>query len=105
MARIQNGADFLVALDDHSEWGHSFTVWGEMHDSQPGWETLEAIVKLPYHEQAGAGGTIMRLLDAELTTTARIVAATNGRSASAEGGHTAGEAPPPDPEANFSTEL
>eukprot|EP00966_Prymnesium_polylepis_P083604 1936490-Prymnesium_polylepis.1 len=25
VARIQNGADFFIALDDHSEWGHAFT--------------------------------------------------------------------------------
>jgi hypothetical protein len=67
VARIQNGADFFIALDDHSEWGHAFTVWGELHDAS-GLATLEAITRLPYHEQAGAGGTIMRLLDVEAAT-------------------------------------
>ena len=43
-----------------------------MHDSA-GLATLEAITRLPYHEQAGAGGTIMRLLDVELPTTGAIV--------------------------------
>ena len=61
VARIQNGADFFVALEDHVEWGHAFTVWGEMHDAA-GLATLEAITRLPYHEQSGAGGAIMRLL-------------------------------------------
>eukprot|EP00964_Phaeocystis_antarctica_P047198 scaffold27292_cov50-Phaeocystis_antarctica.AAC.2 len=45
---------------------------GEMHDAA-GLATLEAITRLPYHEQSGAGGTIMRLLDAELPATAAIV--------------------------------
>ena len=71
VARIQNGADFFVALEDHVEWGHAFTVWGEMHDAA-GLATLEAITRLPYHEQSGAGGTIMRLLDAELPATGVI---------------------------------
>ena len=40
-----------------------------------GLATLEQITRLPYHEQAGAGGTIMRLLDLELPLTAAIRAA------------------------------
>ena len=44
---------------------------GEMHDAT-GLATLEAITRLPYHEQSGAGGTIMRLLDAELPATGVI---------------------------------
>ena len=40
-----------------------------------GLATLEQITRLPYHEQAGAGGTIMRLLDLELPVTAAIRAA------------------------------
>ena len=27
------GPDFFIALADHAEWGHSFTVWGELHDA------------------------------------------------------------------------
>ena len=30
VARIQSGADFFIALEDHVEWGHAFTVWGEV---------------------------------------------------------------------------
>ena len=30
VARIQQGEDFFVALADHAEWGHAFTVWGEV---------------------------------------------------------------------------
>lgn len=74
VARIQNGHDFFIALDDHSEWGHSFTVWGDMRHDAAGMATLEAISKLPYHEQKAAGAsTIMRLLDVELETRAAIV--------------------------------
>ena len=51
---------------------------GEMHDSV-GLATLEAITRLPYHEQTGAGGTIMRLLDEELPTTAAIVTSAERR--------------------------
>ena len=43
-----------------------------MHDAD-GLATLEAITRLPYHEQLGAGGTIMRLLDVELPATGSIV--------------------------------
>ena len=74
VARIQEGEDFFVALADHTEWGHAFTVWGEVLDDA-GLATLEQITRLPYHEQAGAGGTIMRLLDLELPVTAAIRAA------------------------------
>ena len=28
VARVQRGADFFVALEEHAEWGHAFTVWG-----------------------------------------------------------------------------
>ena len=106
VARIQSSADFLIALDDHSEWGHSFTVWGEMRAPQPGWTTLEAIVKLPYREQVGAGGTIMRLLHAELTTTGRTSNAAGHDTAESTDrrDHFAGT-PPPEPEANLSVEL
>jgi hypothetical protein len=72
VARIQGGSDFFIALDDHTEWGHSFTVWGELHDPASTL-SLQAIAQLPYHETAGAGGTIMRLLDSELAATASIV--------------------------------
>ena len=72
VARIKDGADFFIALDDHTEWGHSFTVWGELV-GEAGMRTLEAIARLPYREQAGAGGTIMRLLDEELPATGRLV--------------------------------
>lgn len=83
VARIQDGADFFIALDDHAEWGHAFTVWGEMHDAA-GLATLEAITKLPYHEQAGAGGTIMRMLDEELPATGSLVrAAPTGKAGAA----------------------
>ena len=39
VARIQNSADFFVALEDHVEWGHAFTVWGEvrMVHKAPAW--------------------------------------------------------------------
>ena len=39
VARIQNSADFFVALEDHVEWGHAFTVWGEvrMIHKAPSW--------------------------------------------------------------------
>lgn len=70
-ARIQQGADFFIALADHEEWGHAFTVWGEMID-EAGMATLETIARMPYHEQAGAGGTIMRLLDTELPVTGTV---------------------------------
>ena len=74
VARIQNGRDFFIALDDHLEWGHSFTVWGEMRDDDAGMATLEAISKLPYHEQkAASASTIMRLLEVEIETTAALV--------------------------------
>ena len=53
--------------------GHSFTIWGELRDAA-GFETLEAIARLPYHETTGAGGTVMRLLDTELPTNGAIVA-------------------------------
>ena len=36
----------FVALEDHVEWGHAFTVWGEMRDAA-GLATLEAITRLP----------------------------------------------------------
>ena len=49
-----------------------------MHDSA-GLATLEAITRLPYHEQTGAGGTIMRLLDVELPTTGAIVTSAERR--------------------------
>lgn len=74
VARIQDGDDFFIALDGHPEWGHSFTVWGELRDGA-GFEALEAIARLPYHEATGAGGTVMRLLDTELPTSGVIVAA------------------------------
>ncbi|EOD21564.1 hypothetical protein EMIHUDRAFT_117084 [Emiliania huxleyi CCMP1516] len=74
VARIQDGDDFFIALDAHAEWGHSFTIWGELRDAA-GFETLEAIARLPYHETTGAGGTVMRLLDTELPTRGAIVAA------------------------------
>ena len=45
---------------------------GEVVDAA-GLATLEAITRLPYHEQTGAGGTVMRLLDVELPTTGTIV--------------------------------
>jgi len=28
----EEGEDFFVALADHTEWGHAFTVWGEVRD-------------------------------------------------------------------------
>ena len=88
VARIQNGKDFFVALADHAEWGHSFTVWGEMRDDAAGMATLEAIAKLPYHEQQAAGhSTIMRLLDAELEAHAAVVV---GRNPGREGRRRAG---------------
>ena len=66
--------DFFVALDDHVEWGHSFTVWGDMRHDAAGMATLEAISKLPFHEQKAAGAsTIMRLLDVEIEAHAAIV--------------------------------
>ena len=73
VARIQHSDDFFIALADHEEWGHSFTVWGELHDDA-GMATLEAIARLPYREQKAAGAsTIMRLLRDELETSAAIV--------------------------------
>jgi hypothetical protein len=73
VARIQRGPDFFVALADHNEWGHSFTVWGEVRD-EASMATLEAITALPYHEQKAAGAaTIMRLLDEELPARGTIV--------------------------------
>ena len=84
VARIQNGHDFFIALDDHSEWGHSFTVWGDMRHDATGMATLDAISRLPYHEQKAAGAsTIMRLLDVELEARAAIV---EGRPAGAQRG-------------------
>ncbi len=74
VARIQNGVDFFIALDEHTEWGHAFTVWGEVREVAS-LATLEAITRLPYHEQAGAGGTMMRLLDEEIAATGSLVAA------------------------------
>ena len=77
VARIQDGPDFFVALADHQEWGHSFTVWGELV-GEAGMRTLEAIARLPYHEQTGAGGTIMRLLDEELPASGVVTRAAAG---------------------------
>ena len=72
VARIQDGDDFFIALDAHPEWGHSFTIWGEVREAAA-FKTLEAIAKLPYHESKGAGGTVMRLLDKELPTSGAVV--------------------------------
>ena len=65
----------FVALEDHVEWGHAFTVWGEMHDAA-GLATLEATTRLPCTTSRpgrAAPSWIMRLLDAELPATAAIV--------------------------------
>ena len=62
--------------------------WGEMRDDAAGMATLEAIAKLPYHEQQAAGhSTIMRLLDAELEAHAAVVV---GRNPGREGRRRAG---------------
>ena len=87
VARIQQGHDFFIALDDHAEWGHTFTVWGELDDAA-GMATLELISKLPYHEQKAAGAeTVMRLLDVELEARGAIVEASSssGSSSSSSG--------------------
>ena len=86
VARIGQSEDFFIALADHLEWGHSFTVWGtlERGDSS-GLATLEAIAQLPHHEQKAAGAeTIMRLLDVELPATAAVHAAGSGVDATLE---------------------
>ena len=46
VARIQGGADFLVALADHEEWGHAFTVFGDARDDELGMSSLENITRL-----------------------------------------------------------
>lgn len=97
VARIQDGQDFFVALDAHEEWGHSFTVWGEVVDGSS-METLEAIARLPFHESTGAGGTVMRLLDTELETTGAV-------RASESAGVVDGEVPPEHAGARLSSEL
>ncbi len=74
VARIQNSNDFFIALEDHEEWGHSFTVFGDMRDDVQGLESLEKIAQLPFREQKAAGSeTIMRLLKDEIEVHARIV--------------------------------
>lgn len=67
VARIGNGADFFVALDEHHSWGEVFTVWGQVGARTLA--TLDNITKLPYHEQR-SGATLMRLLDTELELSA-----------------------------------
>jgi cyclophilin family peptidyl-prolyl cis-trans isomerase len=74
VARIQNSNDFFIALDDHEEWGHSFTVFGDMRDDVFGLESLEKIATMPFREQKAAGSeTVMRLLNEEIEVNARII--------------------------------
>ena len=79
VARIHNSNDFFIALDDHEEWGHSFTVFGDMRDDVFGLESLEKIATMPFREQKAAGSeTVMRLLNEEIEVNARIIG--GGRS-------------------------
>eukprot|EP01065_Artemidia_motanka_P013483 TRINITY_DN1747_c0_g4_i1.p1 TRINITY_DN1747_c0_g4~~TRINITY_DN1747_c0_g4_i1.p1 ORF type:complete len:258 (+),score=65.33 TRINITY_DN1747_c0_g4_i1:69-842(+) len=70
VGRIRGG-DFFIALADHSAWGHSFTVFAEVAD-EGSMAVLEAVAKLPWHEQR-SGQTVMRMLDTELPFSAAVV--------------------------------
>jgi len=102
VARIQQSGDFFIALDDHEEWGHSFTVFGDMRDDVAGMETLERIAGLPFREQKAAGAeTIMRLLNVEIQAHGALIRSHNHTSISvAEAAlpeDLAGGAPTPQP--------
>lgn len=71
VARIGAGPDFFVAIAGHEDWGHAFTVWGDMRDDEAGMRTLEELTRMPWHEVT-SGQTVMRMLDVELAADVRL---------------------------------